>query len=503
MAIDPDFGGLSLTARAWEVFKGREVVFGRIDAPQEEAGRPEAGGGEGAFQYDQQLFERLRQKRKELADAAKVPPYVIFSDRTLAEMAAYFPRSSERLLAIHGIGEAKLDRYGPTFIAIIEDYCRKHAIVDRPPLSPEPPPIAPSPGLKRRHTVIAEAYDAGQSVASLAEQWNVKPGTILDHLYKYHQEGYPLRAEGLLPAITVPEELRTRAMAAFKELGPQFLRPVFEALNEEIGYDELKAIRLYYLTLHGPAAMAPTPGPAMHDRPQPRKIICLANSRKYSGCCIAGKELLENSVGKWIRPVSGEATGELSVTDILMQNGAAPKLLDIVSIPLKEACPHAYQSENHRTAEGRWVRNGAFPFARLPELCDEVERLWINGYHSFNGRNDRMPLELARTLSSSLLFIRPEGLSILVAEGVKGLKKIWSEFTYRGETYRLTVTDPAIEACYMPLAVGRYPVEGRQPYLTVSISEPFEGFCYKLVAAIILPSSGGSSRDESTGFRNE
>jgi hypothetical protein len=125
--------------------------------------------------------------------------------------------------------------------------------------------------------------------------------------------------------------------------------------------------------------------------------------------------------------------------------------------------------------------------------------LWMNGYHSHQGLNDRMPEELVhKNLASSLLFIRPDDLCILVREGLRGLKKIWAEFSYHGETYRLTVTDPVIEAHYFEMDIGRHTLDGLQSYLTVSISEPFQDFCYKLVAGIILQPS-----EPSTGSRHE
>ena len=50
----------------------------------------------------------------------------------------------------------------------------------------------------------------------------------------------------------------------------------------------------------------------------------------------------------------------------------------------------------------------------------------------------------------------------------------------------MAVTDPVIEARYIQMKPGNYPLAGDRPYLTVSISEPFEGFCYKLIAAVIM-----------------
>jgi ATP-dependent DNA helicase RecQ len=482
---DSEFGGLSLTARAWEVLKGKEIVLGRMDSADEPETPREEAAGDGVFHYDRQLFEILRQKRKELADAAGVPPYVIFSDRTLAEMAAYLPQGAESMLAIHGVGRVKLEKYGQTFISLIEDYCREHPVVKGSRIPERRLPKSLASGQKRRHIIIGDAYKSGQSVEDLAKTFNVKQNTVLDNLLEYCREGYSLRSEALLPLITVPDQQLTRAMDTFQELGADFLRPVFDALNGEIGYEDLKIMRLYHLSRQNPITRAD--GAADRNREQSKQIICLANSRKYSGCCIAGKELIEGRIGGWIRPVGGEATGELSVSDITMANGEVPKLLDVVTVHVSEGCPHAYQVENCRIAAEPWIWNGTLSGSRLPELCDDVDCLWINGYHSLNGLNDRMPVELAgKTLDSTLLFIRPEGLCILVEADARGLKKFRAKFTYKEAAYCLTVTDPVIETRYMRMEIGHYPVDSLQPYLTVSIGEPFEGFCYKLVAAVIL-----------------
>ena len=72
--------------------------------------------------YDEDLFEKLRSLRKELASEQGVPPFVIFSDRTLHEMACHFPTTKMQLLAISGVGETKLSRYGTQFMEAIEEF---------------------------------------------------------------------------------------------------------------------------------------------------------------------------------------------------------------------------------------------------------------------------------------------------------------------------------------------------------------------------------------------
>jgi ATP-dependent DNA helicase RecQ len=82
--------------------------------------------------HDKDLFEILRKKRKNLADDAGVPPYVIFSDRTLIEMASYFPQNMESFLDIHGVGIVKREKYGSIFLGLIQKYFRDREIKEEP-----------------------------------------------------------------------------------------------------------------------------------------------------------------------------------------------------------------------------------------------------------------------------------------------------------------------------------------------------------------------------------
>ena len=77
------------------------------------------------LEYDQELFNQLRILRKQIADRDEVPPYVVFGDASLAEMAASLPTDKEAFLQINGVGQAKLQRYGHEFIEeIISFMCR-------------------------------------------------------------------------------------------------------------------------------------------------------------------------------------------------------------------------------------------------------------------------------------------------------------------------------------------------------------------------------------------
>ena len=78
-----------------------------------------------------------------------------------------------------------------------------------------------------------------------------------------------------------------------------------------------------------------------------KRIVCLANSRKWSGRCIAGKEIQEDGrVGDWIRPVSDRDSQEVSEEERQYEDGSDPRVLDVIDVPILNAQPKDYQQEN-------------------------------------------------------------------------------------------------------------------------------------------------------------
>jgi ATP-dependent DNA helicase RecQ len=240
LAKNEAFGSLSLTPRAYEVLKSRGIITGFVQVEAPKQASPD--------QYDQDLFDLLKKKRKELADAAHLPPYVIFSDRTLVEMAVYYPMSPASLAKIFGIGAVKAARYGHTFMTLIREYCQPRHISERPKRAARPAtPEAPK-NLSPRYTQVGEAFNAGESIPQLMEHYQVQLGTILDHLSTFALQGHSLRRdETILSYSNLPAEPRQAVLAAFQEAGAERLKPVFDKLNEAVSYDELKVLRLYFL----------------------------------------------------------------------------------------------------------------------------------------------------------------------------------------------------------------------------------------------------------------
>jgi ATP-dependent DNA helicase RecQ len=487
---DMEFGSLKLTENAWNILKSKQKVFGRLKDERVDEPFSKESAEENLPEYDRKLFERLRKKRKELADAVNVPPYVIFSDKTLIEMATYFPQTRDYFLDIHGVGTVKYEKYGERFLDVICRYCREHKIEPRAKRTLKHTKIRADKALatnkKRRYHLVSEAYNAGESIESIMNRFGIKLATVFDHFFKHLREGFSLRSDELLTFSSLSSNQNKLVLDVYDQLGADYLKPVYDFFDGKIDYEDLKVLRLYYLSAFNPSPQEKNIAAeriSLH-----KQIICLANSRKYSGRCIAGKELANNRIGAWIRPVSSRETGELSVEEISFADGNTPQLLDIILVELARHSPQACQSENFTIVDfQKWIKLGTLPVSEVYRLCDHVDCLWINGYSSYNGINDRIPLGLTDDgLSNSLLFIKPYHLCITVEEGSKLLKKVRTKFKFNDVKYWLTVTDPVIENQYLKEELGEYPIEDENAFLCVSLGEPHEGYRYKLVAGIII-----------------
>ncbi len=234
-----------------------------------------------------------------------------------------------------------------------------------------------------------------------------------------------------------------------------------------------------------------------------KTVVCLANSRKPYGRCFAGKEVLNEGFGGWIRPVSAREGEEISVEEQRFANGNYPKLLDMVTISLLESKPTHHQQENHLIHTGNgvppWEKAGSVGTHKLPQLVDSVSGdLWINGNSSSNGVNDRVSVADARKFNHSLLLIQPTSLNIIIQWGnYTGHRQVRADFNYNGSNYNLVVTDEVAEEKYREKAYSDYCKDGQDlpreyhvavddVYLCVSLlaGEPGGGIS-KLVAAII------------------
>lgn len=234
------------------------------------------------------------------------------------------------------------------------------------------------------------------------------------------------------------------------------------------------------------------------------KFICLANSRKLRGRCIAGLRL---DGGGWIRPVSDSPDGTLYQQHYQLQYGSAPKLLDLIEVDFVKARPEKHQPENYLISNRKW---------RLLERPAHMHISFIkshlsSGPYIFGDNSDRIKADLfaKNPAKNSLILVQPTNLEWIIEEKYNN-KKFRVFFTYNNCDYNLAVTDPFIEKRLISLAVGTYYNQdlGFQDnddiLFTISLGEPFGEplHCYKLVAAVINLNNilKGHEIDESEPF---
>lgn len=193
---------------------------------------------------DQGLFDRLRLLRRALAEERGVPPYVVFSDKTLQDMSRFYPQSLASMAKIFGVGKEKLTMFGDIFAKEIAGYAHAHAIPDRIHLKEQAPVRAPSTSVRRAASgttqVSLQLFREKKRLEEIATIRGIAPTTVLAHLETALEQGEALDVSHL----TFPSVERFQLIArAFQVIGGTALSPVRANLGEDYSFDELRLVR--------------------------------------------------------------------------------------------------------------------------------------------------------------------------------------------------------------------------------------------------------------------
>ena len=190
--------------------------------------------------FNPELFYELRELRKNIAQEENVPPFVIFGDRSLQEMAYYFPRTKEDFSHISGVGDKKLTQYGDIFLNVIINFAKNNNIKPIPIVSKNKI-IIKTVKIKTKFNFKTKALIIKKiPIKRIAKIQNLKPDTIVNHLEKLIDSGEKLDLEYL----KLPKDDYENIKNAFMECGDEKLKPVFEHLKEKYPYDEIKLVRV-------------------------------------------------------------------------------------------------------------------------------------------------------------------------------------------------------------------------------------------------------------------
>lgn len=175
-----------------------------------------------------ELFEHLRKLRVEIARKKGVPPYIVFSDASLEEMAAVRPKTMEEMNEVSGVGEAKLKEYGRVFLDAIQAFIFKKS----------------DEGVKTKGDsplITFQMYKSGMNIDQIAQKRELVSGTIGSHLVTYYLQGEDVKLSDFVTKKEVG-----RVLEVIHEMEEPFkLKEIFETLNEELAYYQIKFALAY------------------------------------------------------------------------------------------------------------------------------------------------------------------------------------------------------------------------------------------------------------------
>ena len=127
---------LNITDDGWRFLRSRDTLS--LPEPTQDV-REVPGAAAKMVQYDRDLFQKLRELRRQIAADRRVPPYIVFGDAALQQMAYYVPQSRESFLRISGVGETKLAQFGDRFLSVIRSHESESGLTEIPDSAGSPP----------------------------------------------------------------------------------------------------------------------------------------------------------------------------------------------------------------------------------------------------------------------------------------------------------------------------------------------------------------------------
>jgi ATP-dependent DNA helicase RecQ len=233
---------LKLSPKAVPVLKGQEKVYQMLLPPKKIPGTDM-----------EKIFERLRILRKKIAQQEGLPPYMIFPDNTLREMATLCPGDKQALLNVNGVGEKKLEKYGELFIKEIKEALSslklnlnrdlQQVTIGQVSDIKKELKVKPNKEVnkekKASHLITLELYREGKTLPAIADMRHLTVPTIENHLLRCAEEGYETLLDDFIPA-----EQEPLILDAIQAVGCEKLKPLKEILPEEISYLTIKAVLL-------------------------------------------------------------------------------------------------------------------------------------------------------------------------------------------------------------------------------------------------------------------
>lgn len=217
---------IRLTEKAIKVIKGEQNVYLRPI----QAVSPSSWNKNTEQTHRSILLDRLIDLRREFSNEEKLPPYMILSDSTLREIVDQIPLNKTELLSVVGMAQRKYEKYGERILEVTASFANERE------KSREKTTFRQKNSSKS-HVITYELFQDGKSIEEIASTRNFSVQTIEDHLIKCHSEGYMINWNKL-----ISKEYQNIIIQAINDMGASKLKPIKEALPEDVSYFQIKAV---------------------------------------------------------------------------------------------------------------------------------------------------------------------------------------------------------------------------------------------------------------------
>ncbi|MEG4009987.1 DNA helicase RecQ [Microcoleus sp. Pol11C1] len=227
---------LKLNEKSWEIMKRQRTVEIAIEPQREVQGKVRSLAVE-----VEGLFTILRTLRKQIADEQFVPPYVVFADKSLRDMAEKRPQNLREFEEVYGVGSNKRDKYGKVFLEAIRTFCQEQGL----PSGAASSDVANLPNLANVASYSQmqtwELYRQGLTVQGIANARGMSPNTISGHLIELMEMGREVDIN-----LLVEPERQQAIVYAIEVMGDEKLRAIYDFLEERYTFEEIKFVRAWW-----------------------------------------------------------------------------------------------------------------------------------------------------------------------------------------------------------------------------------------------------------------
>jgi hypothetical protein len=225
--------------------------------------------------------------------------------------------------------------------------------------------------------------------------------------------------------------------------------------------------------------------------PQTKTIVCLANSFRPGGSCVAGIEYYNGKFGNWVRPISKRLNQAINNAEKSYENGTQLAMLDVVRISFDSHTPKNHQTEN-------WVISSNMPWKKLGTISKTQlgaavappnHKLWGPTRNTNAGLNDELIGSDASATKTSLILIQPDSACVEVIFNPYSTKNdVWVSFLWANLKHKLKLTDPVQFNKFIENSIKTKKFTLSLPILCISMAEVWEdrGTASLLVAGLIV-----------------